>query len=86
MKYGPHIFPVFLIPALIGIGVAFRPKVAEHRVAGIETTSSGLGVGSRNCSGEGEGDDESADHGVLHSETLLGYETKVFRANPMNLP
>jgi tetratricopeptide (TPR) repeat protein len=38
MKYGPHIFPVFLIPALIGLGAAFRPKVAEHRVAGIETT------------------------------------------------
>jgi tetratricopeptide (TPR) repeat protein len=37
MKYGSHIFLVLLIPALIGIGAAFRPKSAEHRATEVET-------------------------------------------------
>jgi len=48
MKYGSHIFPVLLIPALIGIAAAFRPKATEqrpktteHRVAEIETIECG---------------------------------------------
>jgi tetratricopeptide (TPR) repeat protein len=38
MKYGSHVFLVLIIPALIGIGAAFRPKATEHGVAEIEST------------------------------------------------
>jgi tetratricopeptide (TPR) repeat protein len=33
MKYSPHAFLILFIPALVGIGAAFRPKSTQHSLA-----------------------------------------------------